>query len=204
MLRATGKYPAASMELHKGREVVHPATLEAWRSWLAANHARTNGVWLASWRRATGRPVVPYEELVEEALCFGWIDGVVNSLDDERTAILVTPRRRGSGWSRSNKDRVDRLTAAGRMAPAGLDAINRARADGSWSLLDAAEALEEPDDLVAALDAEPAARRHWNAFPPGARKGILAWITLAKRPETRARRIATTVREAAQNRRANG
>ena len=192
------------MATHKGREIVHPASLAEWRSWLAANHATSNGVWLASWRSATGRATVPYELLVEEALCFGWIDGLLNVLDDERRAILVTPRRRGSAWSRSNKERVDRLISEGRMTEAGLAVIERARADGSWSLLDAAEALEEPDDLAAALDANPAARRHWSAFPPGVRRGHIGWVLLAKRPETRARRIATIVGEAAENRRATG
>lgn len=192
------------MATHKGREIVHPASLAAWRRWLAANHATSDGVWLASWRSGTGRATVPYEQLVEEALCFGWIDGLLNVLDDERRAILVTPRRPGSSWSRSNKERVARLVADGRMTDAGLAVIERARADGSWSLLDAAEALEVPADMATALDENPAARRHWSAFPPGVRRGHIGWVLLAKRPETRARRIATIVSEAAENRRANG
>jgi len=191
------------MATHKGREIVHPTSLAAWRKWLAANHATSDGVWLASWRRSTGRATVPYEQLVEEALCFGWIDGVLNVLDEERRAILVTPRRRGSAWSRSNKERVDRLVSEGRMTEAGLAVIERARADGSWSLLDAADALEVPDDLATALDGNAPARRNWDASPPGVRRGHIGWVLLAKRPETRERRIATIVSEAAENRRAN-
>lgn len=191
------------MATYRNRPLVQPSTLAEWRAWLAEHHATVDGAWLAVWRRETGRAAPPYAELVEEALCFGWIDGLVNRVDDERNAMLMTPRRPGSGWSRSNKQRIERLVAEGRMADAGLAVIDRAKADGSWTLLDAAEALEEPPDLVAALRGSPVARANWDAFPPGARKGILAWITTAKRPETRARRISTTVSEAAANRRAN-
>jgi uncharacterized protein YdeI (YjbR/CyaY-like superfamily) len=182
---------------------VHPETRPEWRRWLAENHASSDGVWLVSWKVATGRPVIPYEQVVEEALCVGWIDSRGNRLDDERHLLLVTPRKRGSGWSRSNKQRVERLTAEGLMRPAGLAAVAAAVADGSWTVLDAVEDLIEPDELAAALDAVPAARESWDEFSPSARKGILQWIATAKRPETRAKRISETVRLAAEGRRAN-
>jgi uncharacterized protein YdeI (YjbR/CyaY-like superfamily) len=188
---------------HRGRACVHPQTRAEWRRWLARNHARSDGVWLVSWKVATGRPVVPYADAVEEALCVGWIDSLASSLDDERRLLLMTPRRRGSAWSRLNKQRVERLTAAGLMKPAGLAAVEAAVADGSWTALDAVEDLVEPDELAAALDAEPAARASWDGFSPSARKGILAWIITAKRPETRSRRIAETVRLAAEGTTAN-
>jgi uncharacterized protein YdeI (YjbR/CyaY-like superfamily) len=165
-------------------------TRAEWRAWLAENHRQPTGAWLVSWKRATGKPFVPYEEAVEEALCFGWIDGVFNRIDGERTAQWFAPRRRGSTWASSNKKRVERLIAAGLMTGAGLAAIERAKADGSWTALDAAESLELPDDLAAALDAVPGAREGYDAYSPSTRKMVLFYVTGAKRPETRARRIA--------------
>ncbi len=183
-------------------ELVHPSDRGQWRAWLEANHATARGVWLVSFRRATGRPRVEYEEAVEEALCFGWVDSLARGLDDERSRLLFTPRRPRSGWARTNKERINRLEAAGLLAPAGRAVVEAARADGSWSALDDVENLVEPPDLRAALDADPAARAHWDGFPPSARRNILAWIQGAKRPETRAKRIAQTARLAAQGVRA--
>ena len=188
---------------HRGRPCVHPQTRAEWRRWLAANHAGSDGVWLVSWKVATGRPVIPYAEAVEEALCVGWIDSLANTLDDERHLLLMMPRRRGSAWSRPNKERIERLTAAGLMMAAGRAAVEGAQADGSWTALDAVEDLIEPDDLTEALDAVPAAREHWDGFSPSSRKGILWWIVSAKRPATRGRRIAETVRLAADGVKAN-
>jgi uncharacterized protein YdeI (YjbR/CyaY-like superfamily) len=141
--------------------------------------------------------------VVDEALCFGWIDSLPRRLDADRSMLLLSPRKPGSGWSKVNKDKVARLTADGRMAPAGLAKVEAAKADGSWARLDAVDALAEPDDLVAALDADPAARANFDAFPRSSRRGILEWIVNAKRPETRAARIATTVALASENRKAN-
>lgn len=189
-------------ERHKGRPLLHPDSREAWREWLTQYHASVDGVWLARWTRATGGVPVSYEAIVEEALCFGWIDGLLNTLPDGRHAHLLTPRRPGSGWARSNKDRVGRLIAQGLMAEPGLAAINAAKADGSWSMQDAAEALIEPAELAAALDANPAARGQWNAFPRSPRRALIWWVMSAKRPETKARRVARVVDEAAEGRRA--
>jgi len=110
-----------------------------WRAWLAANHASARGVWLVSWKRATGKPSVGYDAAVEEALCFGWIDSLAKTVDDERSRQLFTPRRPRSRWSQSNRDRVERLAAAGLMEPAGLAAVERARESGSWAALDDTE-----------------------------------------------------------------
>ena len=188
---------------YRGRPLIHPKTIAEWRGWLTRHHVDTNGVWLARWKRASGKIPLDYAQIVEEALCFGWIDGVTNTLEDGRQAQLLTPRRRGSGWSPSNKERVERLIAHGRMTEAGLRVIEAARADGSWSMQDAAEALIEPSELAAALDANPAARRHWNGFPRSPRRALIWWVMSAKRPETRQRRVTTIVEEAAQGRRAN-
>jgi uncharacterized protein YdeI (YjbR/CyaY-like superfamily) len=187
----------------EGYELVHAETRAEWRRWLAANHAGSPGVWLVSWKTATGKPAVGYAESVEEALCFGWIDSLNRTIDVERTQQLFTPRRPGSRWSRSNKERVERLLAEGLIEPAGLAAIEAAKASGAWSALDDVENLVVPDDLAAAFAAHPGAGEHWEGFPPSVRRAILVWIVDAKRPETRARRIAATASEAAAGRRAN-
>ena len=182
---------------------VHPVTLADWRAWLAANHDRVSGVWLITYKKAAGKPTISYEESVEEALCFGWVDSKGNKLDDERTMLYFAPRQAGSGWSRPNKERIERLIAQGRMTAAGLAKIEVAKADGSWALLDAVENLEVPADLAAEFDKYPAARANFDAFPRSAKRGILEWIVQAKRPETRAKRVAETARLAQENVRAN-
>ena len=179
------------------------ASRAEWRAWLAEHHATSRGVWLVTFKKAAGDRHVPYDDVVEEAIAHGWVDSQSRKLDDERSQLLMTPRKPKSGWSRSNKLRVERLSAAGLMAPAGLAAVETAKANGAWSALDDVENLTEPGELREALDADPAARRHWDAFPRSARRGILEWIGNAKRPETRARRIAETAARAAENARAN-
>jgi uncharacterized protein YdeI (YjbR/CyaY-like superfamily) len=169
---------------------IQPDSRTAWRAWLADHHQAASGVWLVTWKARMGRTTFSYEEAVEEALCFGWIDGKAGRVDDERTMVRFSPRRRGSVWARSNKERVARLEATGLMTDAGRRAIAAAQADGSWTRLDAVEDMLEPDDLTAALEARPGAREHFDAYSHSTRKGVLAWIALAKRPETRALRVA--------------
>ena len=183
--------------------IYHAETRSAWRAWLAANHATARGVWLGSWKRHTGRPAIPYEEAVEEALCFGWIDSTVNTLDDERGLQMMTPRRPRSGWTRLNRERVARMEAEGRMTDAGRRAVDVAKGNGWWTIYDAVEDLVEPDDLAAALDETPDARTNWDALPPSERKQRLWSIVTAVKPETRARKIATIVADAAAGRRLN-
>jgi uncharacterized protein YdeI (YjbR/CyaY-like superfamily) len=182
---------------------VHPETLARWRAWLKRHHTRTEGVWLVEWKKATGRPRIEYDASVEEALCWGWIDSKVNALDEARSMLWFAPRKPGTGWSRPNKDRIERMIAAGRMQPAGLAKIEAAKRDGTWTSLDAVERLEVPGDLFAALSACPPAAEHWEAFPRSVKRGILEWIQTAKRPATRAARIDETARLAALNQRAN-
>ena len=184
--------------------IYHPADLAAWRAWLAANCDTVRGVWVASWRKASRRDPVPYSDLVEEAISFGWIDSTVNILDDERGLQLMTPRKPKSGWTRLNRQRVATLEAQGRMTDAGRRAVEVAKANGSWTIYDTVEDLLEPADLAEALDACPAARTAWDKFPPSARKQMLWWVISAGRPETRATRIAKIVSEAAAGRRAQG
>jgi uncharacterized protein YdeI (YjbR/CyaY-like superfamily) len=184
--------------------VYHPANLAAWRAWLEANHDTARGVWVVSWRKASGRLPIAYEDLVEEAICFGWIDSTVNILDDERGMQLMTPRKAKSAWTRVNRQRVAALEAQGRMTAAGRRAVEASKANGWWMIFDAVEDLLEPDDLSAALDASPAARTAWDGFPPSARKQMLWWIVSAGKPETRDGRIAKIVSEAEHGRRAAG
>jgi uncharacterized protein YdeI (YjbR/CyaY-like superfamily) len=182
---------------------VHPLSRAAWRAWLEQHHTRDQGVWLVTYKVATGKPRITYDEAVQEALCFGWIDSKGNKLDTERSLLWFAPRKPGTGWSRPNKERIAALQAAGLIAPAGLAKIAAAQADGSWSALDDVEALTVPDDLAAALAANPEAEQHFAAFPRSAKRAILEWVAAARRPETRAKRIAETVGQAAENRRAN-
>lgn len=184
-----------------GRPMVGPFDRAGWRAWLVANHQTSSGVHLISWRKGSGRTSVPYEEAVEEALCVGWIDAVAGRLDDEQGLQWFGPRRSRSGWARSNKERVERLIAAGQMLPAGLAAIEEAKQNGTWTLLDDVENLVVPDDLGAALETNPAAREQWGAFSRSPRRAILEWIAQAKRPETRAKRIEETVENAARGER---
>jgi uncharacterized protein YdeI (YjbR/CyaY-like superfamily) len=146
---------------------------------------------------------VTYEQAVEEALCFGWIDAKANPVDDRHYKIWMARRKPGSGWSAVNKRRIERVISEGRMAPAGLAAIDAAKADGSWSRLDRSHSLAVPKDLAASMRAYPNARKHFDAFPPSTRRMILEWIDAAKRPETRARRIEETARLANDDVRAN-
>jgi uncharacterized protein YdeI (YjbR/CyaY-like superfamily) len=182
--------------------LVHPEDREAWRAWLEANHATATGAWLVSWRRGHG-DAIDYGEAVEEALCFGWVDSKGQVIDDERSKLYFAPRKASSGWARSNKERVARLIADGRMRPAGLVVIERAKADGTWTLLDSVEQGVVPDDLAAALASHPPAADLFAAFPAGVRRQILGWIATAKRPETRAARVLETAVRAARNERAN-
>ena len=174
-----------------------------WRAWLAAHHSDVRGIWVVTYKKRRGELHVPYDALVEEALCFGWIDSQGRGLDEDRTQLLMTPRRRGSGWSRSNQQRIERLDAAGLLAAPGRAVVEAARADGSWHALDAVEDLVEPEALRDALDGTPGARGHWDAFPRSAKRAILQWIGSARRAETREKRVRETADLAAQGLRAN-
>lgn len=171
-----------------------------WRAWLEKNHTGTGGVWLLHVRR-TDQDGIGYDDAVRQALCFGWIDGPVRTFDDGTIGQWFSPRRRGSGWAATNKARLLELQSTGLLAPAGIRAIEAAKADGSWTMLDGPEAGFEPDDFAAALDAVPVARANWDAFPKSAKKLGLTNIATAKRAETRASRIAKIVADAAAGKR---
>jgi uncharacterized protein YdeI (YjbR/CyaY-like superfamily) len=172
----------------------------AWRSWLAENHATSNGVWLITYKKSSGKARIDYEAAVEEALCFGWIDSTANTVDAERSMQLYTPRKPKSGWSRPNKIRIERLLAAGLMMPAGQAMIDAAKADGSWTALDAVEDLVVPEDLASVLAADMRAQQGFESFPKSAKKQLLQWVYAAKRPETRTNRINAVVQAALDGR----
>ena len=187
-----------------GYPIHHVESRGEWRAWLSENHGTTAGVWLCSWRTATGRATCPYPEAVEEAICFGWIDSTVNVLDDERALQLFTPRRPKSTWTRLNRTRAAEMEAAGLMTDAGRRTIEIARATGWWTILEPVEALVEPVPLAEALDRTPAARVAWDRFPPSARKAMLWWVISAVRDVTRDKRIETIVAAAERGERARG
>ena len=182
---------------------IHPKYRAEWRKWLEENHTRTEGVWLIMHKKGTGKPRVDYAEAVEEALCFGWIDSKGNKLDDERSMLWMAPRKAKTGWSKLNKERIEKLIKAKLMTPAGLAKINAAKKDGTWNALDAIEALEIPLDLAKAFSKNKTAKEYFCAFPRSARRALLEWIASAKKPETRAKRIEETVTSAEKNLRAN-
>jgi uncharacterized protein YdeI (YjbR/CyaY-like superfamily) len=182
-------------------ERIEPADRAAWRRWLAAHHGRAEPVWLVIAKG--GATDLDAAAAAEEALCFGWIDGLPRKLDDRRWMLLVSPRKPRSPWSRVNKARVERLRTACLMTPAGEAKIAAAQTDGSWDSFEVAESLETPPDLAHALRADERAAAAWASFAPSSRKGILWWIASAKGAETRARRVAETARLAALGLRAN-
>lgn len=183
-----------------GYPLLEPSGRDEWRAWLEVNHVSSPGVWLAVGKKGNQRTTLTYEDAVLEALRFNWIDSTVNRLDADRFKQLFTPRRTGSTWSASNKQRVERLDAEGLLTPVAIAAIEAAKADGSWSQLDDVDALVVPDDLAAALAEDDAAECGFHSLTASQRKLALYWIASAKRPETRATRIAETVRAASESR----
>ena len=173
-----------------------------WRDWLSKNHARSESIWLITHKKHTGDRYLSYDAIVEESLCFGWIDSLPRKLDQDRSMLLISPRKKKSVWSKLNKERVEKLIKTGAMTPAGMKKIESAKADGSWIFLDDVEALQIPDDLAAALAENAVAQQNFETFSPSGKKGILQWIKMAKRAQTRQQRIQKTVERAAVNEKA--
>jgi len=165
-----------------------------WRDWLERHHAEKREIWLVFLKKHLKEPCVTYDEAVEEALCFGWIDGVLRRIDDREHAVRFTPRKPRSVWSESNVARVERLIAEGRMTEAGLALVRAAKESGAWEEAASGRLEVTPDDLAAALADVPAADAAWRAWAPSHRRQYIYWVLDAKRSETRARRIAEVVR----------
>ena len=177
-----------------GKEVLTPFSRADWRSWLASNPDRQEGLWIVYRKKSSSLEGPVYDDLVEEALCFGWIDSQSRRVDDDRMMQWFSPRRKGGLWSALNKDRIARLMREGLMTEVGRATIDEAKADGSWSQTDEVDALIVPADLQAALDAAPEAEAAYQAMIDSAKKQYLWWIHTAKRPATRANRIEETIR----------
>lgn len=193
------------METHRedGIATFHAPDQQAWRNWLEANHNTAKKLWLIIFRKHSPTPSIMYNEAVDEALCFGWIDSKSNKRDEESFYQFFAKRNPKSNWSKVNKDKVSRLLAEGRIAPAGQAMIDLAKETGTWTALDDVEAMVIPDDLLAALTENAPAYEYFVAFPRSVKRGILEWINTAKQPETRQKRVFETALKAAQNIRAN-
>ena len=178
-----------------GKEVYVPRTRAEWRGWLESNPERTDGLWVVYRKKSSDLAGPLYDDLVEEALCFGWIDSRVRRVDDDRVIQWYSPRRAGGIWSAVNKERIERLVSDDLMSDRGQAAIDAAKADGSWSQHDDIDALVMPADLQDALDATAAAKAAYEALSASAKKQVLWSVQSAKRPATRARRIEETIRQ---------
>jgi uncharacterized protein YdeI (YjbR/CyaY-like superfamily) len=181
------------------RKTVRVKSAGELRRWFEKNHASSPGVWLVINKKDTPRPGVYYEEAVEEALCFGWIDGRLNPLDGDRYRLLFSPRKPGGTWAKSNKERVARLIEQGRMTSAGLAKIEAAKRDGSWDTLDVLDNLKIPPDLERALSGNRAARKTYESWTDSYKTRVIYWIVSAKRAETRSKRVTQTVSAASEN-----
>jgi uncharacterized protein YdeI (YjbR/CyaY-like superfamily) len=167
---------------------------EVWRRWLEAHHDKASEIWLAYYKKGSGKKSVAYDEALDEALCYGWIDSTVRALDRERYMQRWTPRKPGSVWSAANKKRLERLEAESRMCEPGLAKVREAKRDGSWTTIDAIDRdAKTPAQLLDALEARPGARAKFDALPPSQKKLWGWWIQSAKRQETKDRRIEAAV-----------
>lgn len=181
-------------------EVSSPAEL---RQWFEQHHAQTASIWLVTFKKSVPDKYVSREQVLDTILCFGWMDGRRKKLDEARTMQLLAPRK-AQHWSKSYKERIARLTAEGRMHASGLRTVEIAKQNGMWDFLNDVDALIVPADLQAALEDNPPALANYEAFPKSAKRDILRWIKLAKRPQTRMARVKTSAEMAAQNKRASG
>lgn len=191
------------MELYKSIPALAAKNRKEWRKWLEKNHQTTKSVWLIFYNKSSMHTGIQYDEAVEEALCFGWIDSVVNKRDDESRYQFFSPRKPKSNWSRANKERVARMVQQGLMTDSGQYTVDLAKSSGTWDALTEVQDNLIPDDLKELLEQHPLAMDHFSAFPPSSKRIILEWILNARRPETRRKRIEETVSLANKNIRAN-
>jgi uncharacterized protein YdeI (YjbR/CyaY-like superfamily) len=191
------------MEIYRDVKTHYAKDAASWRDWLAKNHQQEASVWLIIYHKEAEKASVYYDEAVEEALCYGWVDSKPNKRDDESYYLFFARRNPKSNWSKINKDRVDKLIAENRMEAAGLALVEEAKLNGGWSALDEVENLVIPKDLAKAFADFSGSEEKFLSFPRSVKKGILEWILNAKRPETRKKRIDETARLAQQGVRAN-
>ena len=178
---------------------VQPKSRAAWRAWLEKHHDASPGVWLVFAKKHTGLPTLSYEDAVLEALCFGWIDSLVKSIDDRFHMQMFTPRKARSAWSATNKARLARLMKEGVMAPAGLAAVAQAKKSGSWNSYADVDKMTIPPELQRALDANPDAKKNWPTYTASAQRSFLHMVNDAKRPETRDKYVRRVIELVASN-----
>lgn len=179
--------------MEKKIETFYPRSRQEWREWLQNNHDKKQSVWLIYYKKKSNIPTVVYSEAVDEALCFGWIDSKAKPLDEHTFMQFFSRRKEKSVWSKVNKEKIDRLTKEGLMTKAGFDIIEIAKQNGSWTILDEAEALVIPSDLEAEFQKRPNAKEHFLSLSRSDKRNILQWLILAKRQETRQKRITEIV-----------
>lgn len=184
-------------------DFIQPKTQTELRDWLLKNHNRKSGLWFITFKQTSGKGRIAYSDIVDELLCFGWIDSKPNSLDDKRSKLWIAPRKSNSGWSKINKEKIERLIKDQKMHAAGLAKMNQAIENGSWNRLDQVENLEIPKELELALAKYELAQKNFEAFPKSVKKSILEWIANAKKEETKTKRICETAKLAESNIRAN-
>ncbi len=173
---------------------IHVKTRQEWREWLRRHHQENNGVWLVFYKKGTGKAALGYDAAVEEALCVGWIDSIIKKVDEEKYMRKFTPRRPGSRWSALNKKRIEKLTRQGLMTVAGLAVVSQAQQSGDWDRPDRPDIPSAPPpEFARALAANAKAKLAFDRLAPSHKRRYLAWITMAKRPETRERRIKEAI-----------
>jgi uncharacterized protein YdeI (YjbR/CyaY-like superfamily) len=194
------KFASHEENMAKAEKQVHFTNRDDWRSWLAENHGTEKEIWLIHYKKHTGKPTIAYEEAVEEALCFGWIDGVLRRLDEDRYVLRYSPRKNKSIWAESNKERAERMIKQGRMTEAGLAKIREAKKNGEWDkAISTQDGPVIPPDLKETLAGNRKAMKNFDNFAPSRQKQLIWWVTSAKRDETRQRRIEETVSMAERN-----
>jgi len=190
------------MELFRNIPAIHIKTRAAWRKWLEKNHDKASSVWLIFYRKGAETSSVNYVDAVEEALCFGWIDSVKYPRDGESSYQYFAPRKPKGTWAKTNKERVERMMAQGLMTPAGQVHIDAAKKNGAWETLTEVDNMTLPPDLLKLFKSNKIAFSNFEKFSPSSKKVMLQWIVLAKRPETREKRIEAIVASAAENKKA--
>lgn len=180
-------------------ETFWPRNRQEWREWLEANHEKKLSIWLIYYKKHSNAPTISYTEAVDEALCFGWIDSKSKPLDEKKYMQYFTKRKEKSVWSKVNKEKVTRLIKEGRMTKSGFETIEKAKLNGSWTILDEAEALIVPADLEIEFEKKPNAKHYFLSLSRSDKRNILQWLVLAKRHETRKKRISEIVELADKN-----
>ncbi|MDX6189197.1 YdeI/OmpD-associated family protein [Flavobacterium sp. Fl-318] len=180
-------------------ETFYPTSSQDWRAWLIENHNVKQSIWLVCYKKQANVPTITWSDAVDEALCFGWIDSTRKSVDSDKFIQFFTRRKPSSNWSKINKAKIERLVAEGLMTEAGLESVERAKQNGSWTILDQVEELHVPEDLLAAFEVNAGAKEYFTSLSKSVKKMLLYWVVSAKRPETRQNRINEIAVLAAQN-----